>query len=84
MLWRTSYLRINTRFLIFFVYFHQELCKQLVKRYLARRQLGEMKKDNDTGMLQVIESSKAEIKQTLEDMKQILKLHKNNWNFSKS
>jgi hypothetical protein len=37
-----------------------------------------MKKDADTGMLHAIESSKTEIKQTLEDMKQFIKLHKKN------
>jgi hypothetical protein len=68
----------NTTFLISFAFFRQELCEQLVKRYLARRDLNEMKKDADTGMLHAIESSKTEIKQTLEDMKQFIKLHKKN------
>ena len=35
-----------------------------------------MKKDVDTGLLQAIESSKTEIKKTLEDMKQFIKIHK--------
>ena len=68
----------NATFLISFAFFCQELCEQLVKRYLARRDLNEMKKDADTGMLHAIESSKTEIKQTLEDMKQFIKLHKKN------
>jgi uncharacterized protein YeaC (DUF1315 family) len=56
--------------------FRQELCEQLVKRYLARKELNDMKKDVDTGLLQAIESSKTEIKKTLEDMKQFIKIHK--------
>lgn len=36
-----------------------------------------MKKDTDTGMLQAIESSRIEIKQTLEEMRQFVKVNKN-------
>ena len=45
-----------------------------MKRYLAKKELNEMKKDADTSMLHAIESSRLEIKQTLEDMKQFMKL----------
>ena len=57
-------------------FLNQELCQLLVKRYLACQNLDELRKDADNGMIHAIESSKDEIRQTLEEMKQLMKTHK--------
>lgn len=54
----------------------QKLSAQLVKRYLAKRSLSEKRTDADSGMLQAIESSKTELRQTLKEIIKFIELRK--------